>query len=66
MAKLQNKPLEAIDLYSKAIDLLEMTDFSQEIALANELAANFWLENGKKNFARGLLCTAYNYYSKWE
>ncbi|MBY0545482.1 MAG: GAF domain-containing protein, partial [Gammaproteobacteria bacterium] len=65
IAKLQKNNFEAIELYDKAIDLLEMTEFTQEIALANELAANFWLENGKKNYAKGLLCTAYNYYLKW-
>ncbi|TAD94072.1 MAG: GAF domain-containing protein, partial [Oscillatoriales cyanobacterium] len=56
---------EAIDLYDRAISLAQENQFLNEEALANELAANFYLEWGKEKFAQIYMIDAYYAYVQW-
>ncbi|MDB9509598.1 AAA family ATPase [Kamptonema animale CS-326] len=56
---------EAIDLYDRAISLAKEHQFLNEEALANELAAKFYLEWGREKFAQVYAIEAYYAYSRW-
>ena len=56
---------EAIELYEKAIEGAKANEYIQEQALANELAAKFFLEWGKEKAAMGYMQQAYYCYAKW-
>ncbi len=56
---------EAIDLYDRAIQLAKENQFLNEEALANELAAKFYLEWGKEKVAQAYMIEAYYAYSRW-
>ena len=55
----------AIDLYDRAIATAKENNYVQEEALANELAAKFWLNWGKNKVAAGYLQEAYYGYARW-
>ncbi|MEG4813720.1 AAA family ATPase [Microcoleus sp. K5-D4] len=57
--------VEAIDLYDRAISLAKENQFLNEEALANELAAKFYLEWDKEKFAQVYAIEAYYAYSRW-
>ncbi len=57
--------LAALDLYDKAILGAKENEYIQEEALANELAAKFYLDWGKEKVGSGYLQEAYNCYSYW-
>ena len=57
--------LEAIDLYDRAIAGAKENEYIQEEALANELAAKFYLDWGKEKFAALHMQEAYYCYSRW-
>ncbi|WP_449421018.1 trifunctional serine/threonine-protein kinase/ATP-binding protein/sensor histidine kinase [Phormidium nigroviride] len=56
---------EALDLYDRAISLAKEHQFLNEEALANELAAKFYLEWGREKFAQVYAIEAYYTYSRW-
>jgi len=56
---------EAIDLYDRAIFLAKENQFLNEEALANELAAKFYLGWGKEKVAAGYMQEAYYCYARW-
>ncbi|MEH2056584.1 MAG: AAA family ATPase [Nostoc sp.] len=56
---------EAIEHYDRAIALAKEHGYIQEEALANELAATFYLGWGKEKFATGYMQEAYYCYAKW-
>ncbi|MEG5039457.1 MULTISPECIES: AAA family ATPase [unclassified Microcoleus] len=56
---------EAIDLYDGAIFLAKENQFLNEEALANELAAKFYLNWGKEKVAAGYMQEAYYCYARW-
>ncbi|MEG4968097.1 AAA family ATPase [Microcoleus sp. B6-A1] len=56
---------EAIDLYDRAIAGAKVNGYLQEEALANELAANFYLKWGKEKVAAGYMQEAYYCYARW-
>ncbi|MGL5061142.1 MAG: ATP-binding sensor histidine kinase [Microcoleus sp.] len=56
----------AIEMYDRAIALAKENEFTNEEALANELAAKFYLNWGKERIARTYLTDAYYAYSRWE
>jgi predicted ATPase/signal transduction histidine kinase len=56
---------EAIDLYDSAISLAQENGYLQEEALANELAAKFYLNWGKEKVAQSYMIEAYYCYSRW-
>ncbi|MEG4120908.1 AAA family ATPase [Microcoleus sp. N9_B4] len=59
------KNYEAGDLYDRAIAGAKENEYIQEEALANELAAKFYLDWGKEKFASGYMQEAYYCYTRW-
>ncbi|MEO0517794.1 MAG: AAA family ATPase [Cyanobacteria bacterium P01_A01_bin.116] len=57
---------EAIDYYERAIAGAKSNGYHQEAALANELAAQFFLDWGKEKAAMGYLQEAHDGYLRWE
>jgi len=57
--------LEAIELYEKAIFGAKTNKYMQEEALANELAAKFYLDWGKEKIATSYMQEAYYCYARW-
>ncbi|MBD2776772.1 AAA family ATPase [Iningainema sp. BLCCT55] len=60
-----NQKLEAMEYYDKAIVLAKENEYLQEEALANELAAKFYLQLGKDKIAQVYLTEAYYCYARW-
>ncbi len=56
---------EAIELYDRAIAGAKEHQYIHEEALANELAAKFYLNWGKEKIAQDYLTNAYYCYSRW-
>jgi len=56
---------EAIELYDKAIFVAKANEYIQEEALANELAAKFYLGWGKQRIAQEYMTNAYYGYARW-
>ncbi len=56
---------EAIDFYDKAIASAKINCFIQDEALANELAAKFYLDWGKDKVAASYMQEAYYCYTRW-
>ncbi len=65
MARISGKREEAMDLYDRAIASAQANDFIQDEALGNELAAKFWLNKGKQEFAQIYLKKAHYCYQLW-
>ncbi|MEM6426781.1 MAG: serine/threonine-protein kinase PknK, partial [Cyanobacteria bacterium P01_D01_bin.128] len=57
--------LTALDLYDCAIATARSNQYLQDEALANELAAKFYLDWGKEKVAAGYMQEAYYCYSRW-
>ncbi|WP_307731577.1 GAF domain-containing sensor histidine kinase [Microseira wollei] len=57
---------EALELYDCAISVAKQNGYIQDEALANELAAKFYLEWGKEKIAQTYLIEAYYCYARWE
>lgn len=57
--------LEAIELYDRAIAGARANGFLQDEALANELAAKFYLDWGRQTIAEAYLQKAYYAYARW-
>ncbi|MBF2083206.1 AAA family ATPase [Thermoleptolyngbya sp. C42_A2020_037] len=60
-----NQRADAVDLYDGAIATTKQNGFVQEEALANELAAKFYLDWGKERIAQDYLIEAYYGYAHW-
>jgi len=56
---------EAVEMYERAISGARINGYIQEEALANELAAKFYLAWGKEKAAVGYMQQAYYCYAKW-
>ncbi|MEG5104163.1 AAA family ATPase, partial [Microcoleus sp. AT13-A6] len=56
---------EAIEMYDRAIAGAKQNQFLNEEALANELAAKFYLEWGKEKIAQTYMVEAYYCYVQW-
>ena len=65
MARLSEDYLKAIELYDRAIRSAKENKFIQNEALANELAAKFYLDWDKQKIARSYLTDAYYCYARW-
>ncbi len=65
IARIADRWQEAMDLYDLAIAAAREQEFIQIEALANELAAKFWLSQGKEAFAQIYLKNAYQGYQQW-
>ncbi|MCU0551180.1 MAG: trifunctional serine/threonine-protein kinase/ATP-binding protein/sensor histidine kinase [Leptolyngbya sp. Prado105] len=57
--------LEAIERYDRAIAAAQANGHLQDIALANELAAQFYWDWGKHNLSRTYFAEAYYGYLRW-
>lgn len=64
-ARLAGHHHEATDLYEQAIEAAQQRQLLHYVALANELAARFYLARGKDKFARIYLNDAYSAYTTW-
>lgn len=62
---IQGDYIKAIEAYEQAITLAKTYQFIQEEALAEELAAKFYLDWGKEKIARVYLIDAYYSYAHW-
>ncbi|MBP0030774.1 AAA family ATPase [Roseofilum sp. Guam] len=60
-----NQKLKAIEHYDLAIAGAKENGYIQEEALANELAAKFYLDWGKQKVAIGYMTDAYYGYARW-
>jgi predicted ATPase/class 3 adenylate cyclase len=65
IARISDKELEAMDLCDRAIESAREQEFIQDEALANELAAKFWLGKGKEEFAELYMRKAHYGYQLW-
>ncbi len=64
-ARVLGQKAEAIELYDKAIAGAKENEYIQEEALANELAAKFYLNWGKEKIAASYMTEAYYCYARW-
>ena len=64
-AKVLADPLTAMEYYDRAIFGAENNGYLQHVALANELAAKFYLELGRDIIAQTYLTQAYSAYQRW-
>ncbi|NES64150.1 MAG: AAA family ATPase [Okeania sp. SIO2D1] len=64
-ARVLGEKWQASELYDKAISGAKENEYIQEEALANELAAKFYLELGKEKVAAGYMQEAYYCYARW-
>jgi predicted ATPase/tRNA A-37 threonylcarbamoyl transferase component Bud32 len=60
-----DEKLEAIECYENAISLAQKNEYINEEALANELAAKFYLEWGREQIAKVYMKDAYYCYIRW-
>ncbi|HBK63502.1 MAG TPA: serine/threonine protein kinase, partial [Cyanobacteria bacterium UBA11166] len=65
MARISGKFQEAMILYDDAIASAKEHEFIQNEALGNELAAKFWLAQGKEDFAKLYMRKARQCYQIW-
>jgi predicted ATPase/signal transduction histidine kinase len=63
--RILGQKVEAMDFYDRAIALAKENKYLNEEALANELAAKFYLQWGKEKLAQLYLIDAYYSYSRW-
>ncbi|OHD68331.1 MAG: hypothetical protein A2W19_17200 [Spirochaetes bacterium RBG_16_49_21] len=64
-ARISDRHVEAMDLYDQSIENARKNQFTQDEAIANELAGKFWLGMGKHNFAGLYLTRARDLYRRW-
>ncbi|MEH2129015.1 AAA family ATPase [Nostoc sp.] len=66
IARISGKYMDAIESYDCAIAKAKENEYINEEALANELAAKFYLEWGKERIAQEYLINAYYCYTHWD
>lgn len=64
-ARVLGQTLTAMELYDRAIAGAKENEYIQEEALANELAAEFYLSLGREKVAKTYIIDAYYCYAKW-
>jgi signal transduction histidine kinase len=65
MARVTGDHLGAMDRYTQAIECAEQNEFRQNVALANELAARFFLARGQTRYAMFHMRDAHYSYTLW-
>jgi predicted ATPase/signal transduction histidine kinase len=65
MARITGDHLGAMDRYAQAIEAAEENEFRQNVALANELAARFFLARGQTRYAMFHMRDAHYSYALW-
>ncbi|MBL1203308.1 MAG: AAA family ATPase [Nostoc sp. GBBB01] len=63
--RVQGNKAQAIEFYDDAIKKAKENEYIQEEAMANELAAKFYLHWGKERIAEDYLIAAYYGYARW-
>ncbi|MEG4368075.1 AAA family ATPase [Microcoleus sp. B4b_D2] len=63
--RVQGNKAEALELYDRAIAGAKENEYLQEEALANELAAKFYLDWGKEKVAASYMQESYYCYARW-
>ncbi|MBV6623337.1 MAG: AAA family ATPase [Rivularia sp. (in: Bacteria)] len=64
-ARISGKNVKAMNLYDRAIAGAKENEYTQEEALGNELAAQFYLNLGKDKIAKTYMTDAYYGYIRW-
>ncbi|MBF0317418.1 MAG: AAA family ATPase [Nitrospirae bacterium] len=65
IARITGQGMDAVDLYEQSIQLAKESGFIQVEALANELMARFWLQEGNINIASPYMNESIYGYSLW-
>ncbi|MFZ4440112.1 MAG: ATP-binding protein, partial [Syntrophales bacterium] len=65
LARIDDRPIEAMQLYDSAIEAAQAGNFLQWAAMANERAHRFWLEYGNERLAQVYWRQAYIGYDRW-
>ncbi|MFN6538982.1 MAG: diguanylate cyclase domain-containing protein [Nostoc sp. EkiNYC01] len=63
--RVQGRDTQAVDYYDRAIAKAKENQYVHEEALANELAAKFYLRLGKETIARAYIVEAHCAYQRW-
>ncbi|MBF0473136.1 MAG: PAS domain S-box protein [Nitrospirae bacterium] len=64
-ARIEGFDLRAMELYDRAIDMARQNEFLSNEALANELAAVYYLNKGRNVSAKGYMTNAKYLYNQW-
>ncbi|MCP4690477.1 MAG: GAF domain-containing protein, partial [Desulfobacterales bacterium] len=64
-ARVSNESTEALRLYQEAIDAAKASEYIQDAALGNELAAKFFISLGVGFVARTYMREAHYWYERW-
>lgn len=64
-ARVLGQPWQAAELYDRAIATAIENGYRQEAALANEIAARFYLAQGREKVAQAYIQEAYQGYAQW-
>jgi PAS domain S-box-containing protein len=64
-ARIDGNITEAMDLYDNAIASARENGYVNNVGLANELAAKFYLANGREKIAKIYFTEAHQHYYKW-
>ncbi|MBE9179441.1 AAA family ATPase [Oculatella sp. LEGE 06141] len=65
IARISGQRIEALEAYDQAISTAKANEYLNEEAIANELAATFYLEWGKERIAQEYMTEAYYCYARW-
>jgi len=65
LSRVQGRKAEASGHYNLAIELAGKNGYINEEAIANELAAKFWMAQGQNEFAGNAIQRAYDCYTSW-
>lgn len=65
LAKIDDRPAEAMQLYDRAVEAAHAGEFVQWEGMANERASAFWLERGNERLAHDYWQQAYACYDRW-
>ncbi len=65
LARIESRDLEAMTLYDQAIQAAHDNEYLHQEALANELAAKFYLARGQAKIAKLYITEAHYLYGRW-
>ncbi|MDY6969767.1 MAG: PAS domain S-box protein, partial [Spirochaetota bacterium] len=65
LSRIKENDLEAMMLYSQAVKTSQENDYNNHEAIANDLAARFYLSKENKTAAKAYMSEALKCYSKW-
>jgi predicted ATPase/signal transduction histidine kinase len=65
LARISDRPLEALDLFEQAVNYADQTGTVQHQALANERCGRFWHGRGNRRLAASYLRSAVEWYARW-